>query len=98
MGGSRISRRVSITVERIGTSAREIPKHGGMRVPGRVFVSKDLIERASGDHARPSKWPTSRKRRWLLLGLLGILIGMAVRLVREHRESDGRTRRDPAWN
>jgi tRNA-splicing ligase RtcB len=42
---------VSVKVARVRDSVWEIPKSGGMRVPGRVFASKDLIEKAAGDRA-----------------------------------------------
>src|SRR5947208_14285876 len=51
MVGAHHPRRLTVELHRIGDCVWEIPRQGGMRVPGRIYASEKLIEEVRDDPA-----------------------------------------------
>src|SRR2546426_9814764 len=49
--GVVIPRQMPVAIRRVTDDLWEIPRGGAMRVPGRVFASKELIDKATADRA-----------------------------------------------
>src|SRR5437867_8758195 len=51
MVGAHHPRRLTVELQRIGEWLWEIPRRGGMRVPGRIYASEELLRDISRDQS-----------------------------------------------